>query len=101
MSRETARPDGSSKPRRFTVPPVTRLGRLAVGLTVVHVALMLAWRVVPGGGGLGLGSGLVAGVVALVAIVRDRERALSVFIAILPLIAVVVFVLAELPVGHD
>jgi hypothetical protein len=44
--------------------------------------------------------GLAAGVVSLAAIVRRDERALVVFAALLPLLSVVGFLLAEL-VGHD
>jgi hypothetical protein len=41
------------------------------------------------------------GVVALRAILRHRERAVSVFAATLPLVLVVAFVLAELLIGHE
>jgi hypothetical protein len=50
-----------------------------------------------GGGALGL----AGGVCALVAIFRRGERAVAVFVAILPLVLAVTFVLAELLIGHD
>lgn len=50
---------------------------------------------------LAFASGLAGGVLALVALTRRGERALAVFAAVLPLVLVVAFVLAELLVGHD
>lgn len=49
----------------------------------------------------GFACGLVGGVVALVAIFRRRERAISVFAALVPFVFVLVFVLAELIISHD
>jgi hypothetical protein len=46
-------------------------------------------------------SGLAGGVVALLAIGRRGERALTVFAAIVPFALVLLFVLAELLIGHD
>jgi hypothetical protein len=45
--------------------------------------------------------GLAGGVVALLAIFRRGERAVAVFAALVPFLNVVVFLLAELLVGHD
>ena len=70
-------------------------------LAVASVVLVLAWSVLPGGAALGFACGLAGGIVGLVAIFRDRERAPTVFAAIAPLVMVVAFVLAELLIGHD
>ena len=64
---------------RTSVLPTTLLGRWAVGLAAAFFAL---W---PDGG-----------VVALVTIVRARERALTVFAALAPLAFAAAFVVAEL-----
>jgi hypothetical protein len=88
--------------RRIAVAPTTRLGRWAVGLLAANVLLVLGWRLTgPAGAFPGFVAGLAGGVVALIAILRRGERAASVFVAVLPLVFVVVFVLAELLIGHD
>jgi hypothetical protein len=88
--------------RRVAILPTTRLGRWAVGLAAASFVLVLAWRVMgPAGAVPGFACGLAGGVVALVAIVRRGERAITVFAALVPLMFVVFFVLAELIVGHD
>lgn len=88
--------------KRRPILPTTRLGRWAVGLGVANVVLVLGWRLMgPLGGFPGFACGLAGGVVALVAIFRRGERAITVFAAIVPLVFVVLFVLLELIVGHD
>ena len=72
-----------------------------MGFAVASVVLVLAWRVVPGGAALGFACGLVGGVVALVAIFRGGERAITVFAALVPFLLVLAFVLGEVLVGHD
>lgn len=73
-----------------------------MGLAAANVVLILAWRVMgPAGAWPGFAFGLAGGVVALVAIFRRGERAITVFAAILPLLFVLVFVAAELIIGHD
>jgi len=87
---------------RFPTWPTTRLGRWAVGLAAANVLLMFGWRLMgPLGGFPGLACGLVGGALALVAVSRRGERALTVYAAILPLVFVVLFVLGELLIGHD
>lgn len=87
--------------RSHHVLPTTRLGWWSLGLAAGYVVLMPLWSFLPGGAGLAFLSGLAGGVVALVAIRRRGERALAVFAAVVPLALVVVFVLAELLIGHD
>ena len=53
----------------------------------------------PSGAALGFVCGLAGGVAALMAIVRDRERAVTVFAALAPLVIAVAFALAELISG--
>ena len=44
---------------------------------------------------------LPLGAIALVAIIRRREQAVAVLVAIVPLALAVLFVLAELLIGHS
>ena len=63
---------------------------------------MLAWYPLrPVGSPLGFACGLAGGIVALVAITRRGERAATVVAALLPLVLVLLFVLAELLIGHE
>jgi hypothetical protein len=94
-------PLGSGRRRRIVVLPTTREGTWAAWLALGYLVGMLAWMVLPGGAGLGFLAGIAGGVLALLAIVRRHERAVLVFVAVLPLLLVVAFVLAELLVGHD
>ena len=90
------------KGRRIAIRPTTRLGRWAVGLGFAFLVLLFSWRLMGPAGALpGFACGLAGGVVALVAIFRRGERAIAVFAALVPLMFVVAFVLAELIVGHD
>ena len=85
---------------RITILPATHLGWWAVGLTAAFFLLVFAATLVPRGAALGFVSGLAGGVVALIAIVRHRERAVTVFAALVPLAIAVAFVLAELISGN-
>jgi hypothetical protein len=88
-----------TEPRKhgIAILPTTRPGWWAVGLAVAAVALVLSTALAGAGGGLSFASGLAGGIVALVAIFRHRERALTVFLAVVvPPVQVVLFVLAEL-----
>jgi hypothetical protein len=84
---------------RISMLPTTHLGWWAVGLAMSFSALVFAATVVPRGAALGFVCGLAGGVAALLAIVRDRERAVTVFAALLPVAIAVAFVLAELITG--
>lgn len=86
---------------RAPIAPTTALGRWAVGLALAFPVLVTGWTILPGGAALGLLSGLAGGILALRAITSHRERGIAVFAALLPLVLVVAFVLAELLVGHD
>ena len=98
MGVELKPPVGKNK---VTVAPNTVLGRWAVGLAVANVVGMLAWSILPGGGWMGLAAGFAGGVAALVALIRRHDRAVLVYVAVLPLVAVVAFLAAELFIGHE
>jgi hypothetical protein len=77
--------------------PTTRAGSWAVGLATASFLLLLSWSLLGRLGGVpGLLFGLVGGVLALVAIARHGERSVTVFLALLPVLSVVLFLLAEL-----
>jgi hypothetical protein len=85
---------------RITILPATHLGWWAVGLTAAFFLLVFAATVVPRGAAFGFVSGLAGGIVALMAIVRERERAVAVFAALVPLAIAVGFVLSQLISGN-
>jgi hypothetical protein len=81
---------------RITILPATPLGRWAAGLAASFLALVLVGVHVPRGGSLAVVCGVAGGVAALVAVIRDHERAVTVFAALLPLAFALGFVVAEL-----
>lgn len=101
MVPETPHPIPTRKAPRVSILPATTLGGWAVGLALAGVVGVLTWSVLPLGASLGFACGLAGGVVGLIAIVRRGERAVSVFLALLPFAFVVLFVLAELIIGHE
>lgn len=93
---------GQAAPRKKSTPhsALVHLGRWAVGLAAVFFPLVFATPVVPRVAALGLVCGLAGGVAALIAVVRDRERAVIVFAALAPLVIALAFGLAELISGN-
>jgi hypothetical protein len=85
---------------RVTILPTTKLGWWAAGLAAAFFPLMFAAAVAPRSAALGFVCGLAGGAIALMAIVRDRERAVTVLAAAVPLVIAVVFVLAQLISGN-
>jgi hypothetical protein len=85
----------------FSFFPRTRRGRWAVALGAAAFVLVTSWSIVPYGAVFGFACGVVSGVLGGLAIARDRERAFTVWLTLAPLAFVVVFVLAELLIGHD
>jgi hypothetical protein len=85
--------------RRITILPTADRGWWAVGLATAFFPLVFAASIVPRGAAVGVVSGLAGGVVALMAIIRDRERAVTVFAALVPLLIGVGFLLAQLITG--
>lgn len=80
--------------------PSTRLGWWAVGLAVATIVLYFAWSILPGGGLPGQICGLVGGVLALIAVIRQHERSWLVFLSILPMFSVLFFILGEILIPH-
>lgn len=91
---------GSSHGERISLLPRTQLGQWAVGLAGAFIALVLVSIVVPRGGRFAVVFGLLGGILALTAILRGRERALTVFAALAPVAFAVAFVVAELVGGN-
>ena len=87
---------------RFHLWPATQLGWWAVCLAIASIVLIPSWRLMgPAGAIPGLSCGLVGGVVALVAMARQKERAIIVAASLVPFIFAVIFLLAELAIGHS
>ena len=85
--------------RRITILPTTRRGWWAVGLSTSFLPLVFAGAVVPLAAAVGILCGLGGGVAALLAIVGERERALTVWLALVPLVIAIAFVLVQLVSG--
>lgn len=85
---------------RITILPTSRLGWWAAALAAAFFPLVFAAAPVPRAAALGFVCGLVGGAAALMAIIRDRERAVTVFAALVPLVVGVGFVLVELISGN-
>ena len=85
---------------RFFQMPQSKLGRWALGLAAASLMFQLAWSVLPGGALLGFACGLAAGIVALIALIRQHERSWLVYLCILPMLGVFVFFLGEFLIPH-
>ena len=90
---------------RWVVFPTTPVGWWALRLAGASVALLFAaplLNLIPGFApvtySLALAAALVSGVLAPIAIIRDKERALSVFAAMIPLLFYLVFTVLEFTV---
>jgi multisubunit Na+/H+ antiporter MnhB subunit len=75
--------------------PATRLGWWAVGLAAASIVLSFAWSILPGGALVAFTCGLAGGVLALIAMIRQRERSWLVFLSLLPMLFVLSFILGE------
>jgi len=80
--------------------PSTRLGWWAIGLAVASIVLSFAWSILPGGAIPSFICGLVGGVLALIAVIRQHERSWLVFLSILPMFSVLFFILGEFLIPH-
>jgi hypothetical protein len=81
--------------KSLTLAPITTLGRMALGFALAGFLLNMLWSIMPFGlGGFpGLLCSALGGLLALVAIIRDRERSWLVILAVLPLL----FALLSIP----
>jgi hypothetical protein len=81
--------------------PATRLARWGLGLGVLGLLLMPAWMLF---GPVGAFPQLIlmaaGGVCCLLAIIRQRERAVLAFVGLLPLLLVVVTFVGEFALPH-
>jgi hypothetical protein len=93
--------DQPSPARAHHFLPTTLLGKWAVGFAVGAFLLQFAWMILPGGAALSMACAVVGGVCALIAIVHQKERAIAVYLAVVPLVMTVLFIAAELLIGHD
>ena len=108
-------PSGQPSRRPTFGRPSTRLGWWSVGLAATFVVLFIInatvfmpstvevpWRqtVLPFYGIFMLLCGFAAGIVGLLAVTRQRERSWLVWLAMLPGLLVLVFVLGEFLVPH-
>ena len=111
----SAPPAGQPSRPRFFGWPRTRLGWWSVALTATFVVLMIingtifmrlpedvTWRktVLPFYGVAMMSCGLVAGIVALIALTRRHERSWLVWLPIPAGLFVIVFILGEFLVPH-
>lgn len=87
---------------RFAFWPTTRLGWWAVGLAAVSIVLIPSWKLMgPAGAIPGLSCGFAGGVAALAAMGWRKERSITVIVSLVPFLFAVVFVVAELTIGHS
>jgi hypothetical protein len=85
---------------RINFLPKTHLGWWAVGLAAAFFPFVFAAAALPSAAAIGFVCGLASGVAALMAIIRDRERALTVLVALVPLVIAVAFLLVQLISGN-
>jgi hypothetical protein len=90
----------NTRASHFNERPHTKLGWWAVGLAIVGILLVPAWTLLPGGAALGFLCELAGGILALVAIARQRERSWALWLALLPMLNVFVFLLGEFLIPH-
>lgn len=81
--------------------PTTTLGRRAAVVVLVGTLLVVLGVVVPGATVVGFGLCLAGGAGTIVAVRRDGDLSLLALLVLLPFALVLVFLLAELLVGHD
>jgi hypothetical protein len=84
----------------FFEKPHTKPGWWAIGLAAASIILLFAWSFLPGGAWLSFLCGLAGGIIALVAIIRHKERSWLVFLCVLPMLNVFIFILGEFLFPH-
>lgn len=86
----------SRRASRVHVLPESNLGWWAVGSAVLGIALTMAWQIMPFGAWPGFVAQLAAGVLAVVAISREKDHGLTVLASVLPMLFVIWFIAVEL-----
>lgn len=86
--------------RHFVIAPTTERGRWAVALAALSILLTVTWSLVPSGGMIGFAAGVASGVMGALAIVRDHDRAITVWLTLVPFLLVVAFVIGEIVSPH-
>jgi hypothetical protein len=98
MIMEGSRMDTTST--QFFERPHTKLGWWAVGLAIARVPLMWGWMFLPGGALLSFLSGLAGSILALIAILRQKERSWAVCLALMPGLFTIFFFIGEFLFPH-
>mgnify|MGYP006287633171 CR=1 len=80
--------------------PKSAEGRWSVILGALSAPLMLMWMILPGGALASFACGFVGGVLAIIAVVNRKERNWLVYLAMLPLLGVLFFIVGELAIPH-
>ena len=98
-------PGQTDRGRGFLSTPSTKLGRWSVALAATFAALFIITALstvkLPWFYGVAmLSPGLAAGIVGLIAVIRRHERSWLVWLAMLPGLTMVVFVVSEFVVLH-
>jgi hypothetical protein len=87
--------------RSISFKPSTKLGWWSVGLASAYFVLMPMWSFF---GSLGAYPaflcGFVAGIIGLIAVIKQHERSLLVYLAMIPLLFEVIFILGEFLIPH-
>lgn len=78
------------------VLPESPIGWWAVGCAAFGTAFMLAWQLMPFGAWPGFILQVSGGVLALVAIIREKDRALTVIVAVMSMLFLIWFITVEL-----
>ena len=103
----------SGKAHRVHLLPTTSIGWWALGLGGTSMLLLFAApliNLIPGEAGntamfatylSAFAAGVVGGIAALIAIIRRRERAVTVFLAAMPLAMYVVLIVIEVTTGGE
>lgn len=86
----------SKKTPRIPVLPSSPLGWRAVWCAVIGTTLTFVWQIMPLGALPGFMVQLGAGVFALMAITREKDRAVAVILSVVPMLFVLWFLAAEL-----
>ena len=85
----------ADKATRIHLLPTSRLGWWAVVFSGVAIVWTLVWAIVPFGALFAFAVGSVGGVLALIAVVRDKDKSLCVYVALVPMLFVLWFLLTE------